>query len=508
MIMIDSQSQLIVDIIAKVSNGKIAINNAAKLLNRSRRTIERYLNQYQTLGIKFIMHGNVGREPINKTPNKIKIKVQSLIKGKYYDVNLQHLAELLDRNENIQIKRETLRTWAHDIHHVKRAKRRRSHARKKRERMESAGLLLQMDGSTHQWFGDNKSCLIAIIDDATSEVHAEFFKSETTQGCLKVMRDYIEKKGLFKALYVDKAGIFAGPKRCNFSQMQRACEELGIEIIFANSPQGKGRIERLFDTFQDRLIPELRLKNIKDMQNANQYLQKVFIPEFWQKTLTVVAKISKPEFLPVPNYLNLDDICVQKEYRKIRNDHTFSYGNKFYLVESPLKKSIAKQKIEIRVQQDGSFTAYFAGQQLAVSEVIEPTKPSMYDLEIQKKIDAIELAETLGNVSEAARISGCSRETIYRNTRILKEKGPLALKRTFQSALIHKNRTAKNIEDIVITFSIKNPHLGQAQISAQIKANYNIELSASGVRQIWLREKMNTTALRIQKSIASSIALG
>jgi hypothetical protein len=78
--------------------------------------------------------------------------------------------------------------------------------------MESAGLLLQMDGSPHRWFGDQKSCLIAIIDDATSEIHAEFFKSETTQGCLKVMRDYIEQKGLFKALYVDKAGIFGGPK--------------------------------------------------------------------------------------------------------------------------------------------------------------------------------------------------------------------------------------------------------------------------------------------------------
>lgn len=498
--MIDSNAQLIIDIIAKVADGKIAINNAAKLLNLSRRTIERYLNRYQTLGISFIVHGNVGREPVNKTANTIRLKVQSLIKEKYYDVNLQHLAELLDLNENINVKRETLRMWAHEIHHVKRAKRRRFLVRKKRERMESEGLLLQMDGSTHQWFGDNKSSLIAIIDDATSEVHAEFFKSETTQGCLKVMRDYIKKKGIFKILYVDRAGIFGGPKRCNFSQVQRACGELGIEIIFANSPQGKGRIERSFDTFQDRLIPELRLNKINDMQSANCYLQEVFLPKFWQKNLIVAAKNLESEFTSVPKYLNLDDICIQKDYRTIRNDHTFSYGNKFYLIESSLKKSIAKQKIEIRLQQDASFIAYFAGRQLAISQVSEPTKPSMYDIEIQKKIDAIKLAEKLGNVSQAARISGCSRETIYRNTRILKEKGPLALKRAFQPDLIHKNRTCKNIEDIVITFSIKNPHLGQAQVSAQIKANYNIELSASGVRQIWLREKMNTTALRIQKT--------
>lgn len=120
------------------------------------------------------------------------------------------------------------------------------------------------------------------------------------------MRDYIEKKGVFKALYVDRAGIFGGPKRCNFSQMQRACEELGIEILFANSAQGKGRIERSFDTFQDRLIPELRLQKISDMQNANRYLQELFIPEFWQKTLTVNPQNVTSEFVPVPNHLCLN----------------------------------------------------------------------------------------------------------------------------------------------------------------------------------------------------------
>jgi hypothetical protein len=285
--------------------------------------------------------------------------------------------------------------------------------------------------------------------------------------------------------------------------MQRACEELGIEIIFANSPQGKGRIERSFDTFQDRLIPELRLRYISNMEDANHYLQEVFIPKYWQNNIAVNAKNAASEFKPIPTHLNLDDICVQKEYRKIRNDHTFSYGNKFYLIESPLRYSIAKQKIEIRKQPGGKFTTYFSGRRLAVSEVVEPTKPSMYDLEIQKKLDAIELAEELGNVSEAARISGCSRETIYKNRRLLKEKGPQALKRTYRHDIHHKNRTPKEVEDIVIAFSLENPHLGQAQISAQLKTNYQIEISPAGVRCIWLRGKMNTSALRIEKARSS-----
>ena len=499
----DSKAQLTVDVITKVVERKISINNATKLLNKSRRTIERYLQKYQQVGIQFIVHRNVGKSPANKTPDELKRAVQTLIKEKYFDVNLSHLRELLDDNEQIQVKRETLRNWAHEIHHVKRAKRRRAQVRKRRERMESPGLLLQMDGSPHRWFGDKKSCLIAIIDDATSEVHGEFFKSETTLACLKVLRDYIAQKGVFKTLYVDKAGIFGGPKRCNFSQVQRACNELGIEIIFANSPQGKGRIERSFDTFQDRLIPELRLNKIKDMKSANKYLQDVFIPSFWHKHIKVMSRNIVSEFTTVPEHINLDDVFVLKEYRKIRNDRTFSYGNKFYLIESPLKHSIAKQEIEIRKYRDDDFIAYFAGRNLAISEVIEPTKPSMVDLEIQKKIDAIELAEKLQNVTEAARISGCSRETIYKNRRLLKEKGPQALKRRFRKNHHHKNRTTKEIEAVVIAFSLENPHLGQAQVSAQLRTNYQIELSPNGVRYVWLRENMNTSALRVQRSKSS-----
>ncbi len=143
------------------------------------------------------------------------------------------------------------------------------------------------------------------------------------------------------------AGIFGGPKRCHFSQVKRACFELGIEIIFAYSPQGKGRIERAFDTFQDRLIPELRLNNIADINKANHYLKTIFIPSYWNNSVTVEPEDHCSEFTPVSYDCNLDDVLVLKEYRKIRNDHTFSYGNKFYLINSPLRQSIAKQKIEI-----------------------------------------------------------------------------------------------------------------------------------------------------------------
>ena len=499
MIMMNSKAQLTVDVISKVAERKITIANAAKLLNKSRRTIERHLQRYRKLGIQFVIHGNTGNEPANKTPDSLKRQVQGLIREKYYDLNLMHLSEMLETNEHILVKRETLRKWAHDIHHVKRAKRRRSRVHKRRERMEAPGLMLQMDGSSHRWFGKKKSCLIAVIDDATSDIQAEFFPSETTAGCLKVMRSVIEKHGLFKTLYVDRAGIFGGPKRCNFSQMQRACEELGIEIIFANSPQGKGRVERAFDTLQDRLIPELRLNNITNMSDANSYLQHVFIPQFWRQQLMVKARATKTEFTPMPPHINLDDICITKEYRKIRNDHTFSYGNKFYFIESPIKHSIAHQKIEIRKSKGGLFKAYFAGRKLQVSEVIEPNKASKEDIAIQQKLEVLALADKLGNVSEASRLSGVSRDTIHRHRRLLKQGGVDALRRQETPNLRHKNRTEEAVEKLVIDFSLINPHLGQAQISRQLKKRYSAEISPSGVRQIWMRENMNTVALRLAK---------
>lgn len=500
MIMIDSKQQLTVDLVAKLADKRIIVADAAKVLNKSQRTIERYLSQYKKIGVQFIVHGNSGKEPINKTPNTIKKQVQKLIKEKYYDLNLLRLSEPLGSIENIHVKRETLRNWAHEIHHVKSSKRRRSKVRKRRERMTSPGLMLQMDGSTHQWFGNKKSCLITIIDDATSELYAEFFPSETTAGCLKVIKKIVEKRGLFKTLYVDRAGIFGGPKRCNFSQVQRACEELGIEIIFANSPQGKGRIERAFDTLQDRLVPEFRLNNIDNINDANNYLSKCFMPNFWDKQIIVMPSNNESEFVQLARDTNLGDICIVKEYRKIRNDHTFSYGNKFYFIDSPLKFSIAKQKIEVRKSDGSSIEAYFAGRKLLTSEVVEPTKKSVIDIDIQKKLDVLALADNLGNVAEASRLTGVSRDTIYRHRKLVKQGGISALKRQETPNHHHKNRTPKNIEELVINYSLNNPHLGQAQVALNLNKDHSTQISSGGVRSIWLRENMHTVALRIDKA--------
>lgn len=127
----------------------------------------------------------------------------------------------------------------------------------------------------------------------------------------------------------------------------------------------------------------------------------------------------------------------------------------------------------------------------------------MYELEIQKKIDAIKLSVEINNVAEAARLAGVSRQTIYRNRKILKEHGPQALKRTFRKDHFHKNRAPQNIENQIIAFSLENPHLGQAQVALQLNKLYKQKISPSGVRNVWLRTKMQTAALRRQKAAES-----
>ena len=259
-------------------------------------------------------------------------------------------------------------------HLVKKAKRHRAKPKKRRERMPSPGLLLQMDGSSELWFGKNKSCLMAIIDDANSDVHAEFFDSETSLACMTLLKEVILSKGVFKALYVDKAGMYGGPKREDFSQVKRACEELGIQIIFANSAEGKGRIERLFNTFQDRLIPELRLEGITEMTSANKYLKELFLPEYWDKTCTVQPTCADSEYKTLNPNIDLNEILVCKEYRQVRRDHTFSLFNQLYVIESEIRSSIYKQQIEIRLYSKDNFKVFFARRELEISKVTRPKR--------------------------------------------------------------------------------------------------------------------------------------
>lgn len=443
MIVMNNKTQLKADIIAKVNAGKLTIKSASKLLGKSIRTVERYLKEYRDKGIRFAVHQNTNRAPVNKLSTDLKEQVQSLIKTKYFDFNMTHLREELEKNEGLVVKRETLRSWAHEIHHVKRAKRgRRTKPRKRRDRMEHKGLMLQMDGSPHRWFGDEETCLIAVIDDADSTLYGEFFNAETTAGCMQVLKSYIKEHGVFKTLYVDRAGIFGGPKRSHFSQVKRACEELGIEIIFANSAEGKGRIERTFDTLQDRLVPEMRMNKVKTIGEANDYLNNKFIPNYWNEKIRIESDAIDSEYTKVPKYKNLDDIFLIKHYRKIKKDHSFSFRNKLYAITSPLEHSLANYEVEIRIDLEGGVTFYFADKQLNVKAVHTQRRSAMSsnESEARNRIRAVKLAEELCSVAEAARRTGICRQSIYRTKGILEKEGEQFFIETFNMTSAYKKK--------------------------------------------------------------------
>lgn len=363
----NSEKQLKLDIISLLDQKKISLGEAIVSLDVSERTVLRYLEGYRKLGPKFVDHGNTGRSPVNKTSPEIIQRSKLLMKEKYFDFNMTHALEKLSSKEGIKINRETFRQTCHEIGLVKKAHRRVSKVRNIRDRMAQEGVMLQMDGSPHRWFGNVESCLIGAIDDATSEVlGAEFFEAENTIGCMQVLKGIIERRGLFSFLYTDKAGIFGGQKRINFSQVKRALSELGITIIFANSPQAKGRIERLWGTLQDRLVPEMRTLGISTHSEANAYLQGHYLQHEHNQRFKVVARNLTPAWKSLPPGINLNEVFCIKEFRAMKGDHTFSWNGLMFKVASDEKYLIKGQKIEVRTYLDGSWGCYFADRKIDV----------------------------------------------------------------------------------------------------------------------------------------------
>ena len=360
-IYMSKRGQLVYRTVSDFLNGKLRRKEVSEVLEVRERTVTRLARRIEMKGLLAGVHGNRGRTPWNKKHEELKRTVIGLVRQKYFDFNMTHCLEKLKSDHGLELGYETLRAWCHEQKLVKRQKRRLPKARYRRARMQSEGLLLQMDGSPHRYNGKDEWCLIAAIDDATSDIpYAEFFLSEDTINCMTVLQRIIEKKGIPYALYVDEAGCLGGGKRAHFSQFKRAAEELGIRIIFASSPEAKGRIERTWGTIQDRLIPEMRLRKIHRMPTANDYLQNQFLPNYWALRNTVTPKSLDSRYTPLHPSIRLSEVLCLKEHRTVKRDHTLSWNGVEYQLKSPLKYSIYRQKIEIRTYQDLSWKAYFA----------------------------------------------------------------------------------------------------------------------------------------------------
>jgi len=357
--------------------GRLSRSDAALKLGMSEKSVSRKAKRLRERGLSGLRHGNCGLRPVNRKSDELRHQVVALLRDVYFDFNLAHARDKLLAEHQIDVSYGTLHSWAKaaGVGRLKR-KRRTSRARIHRERMANEGLLLQMDGSHHRWNGTDVWCLIALIDDATSDVpYGEFFEGETTLGCMKVLRNVIEKKGIPDVIYTDEAGWAGGSsKRQYFSQFQRACEELGIRLITTRSPQAKGRIERCWRTCQDRLVPEFRLAGITKMLDANRYLQQVFLPAYWREKLTVTARSNVTRYRPVPVHLDLDQIFCLKHERQVRSDNTIHFEGQLFRIKDLRFGSLRGKSVKIHCHPERGIEIYNGHIRLRVEPVTTPKR--------------------------------------------------------------------------------------------------------------------------------------
>jgi len=367
--MLKTQDQLRLEIIYKVKSGQLDRIEAALALKVSARTLRRYLKGYGDKGVSFVKHGNFGRAPKNKTAFQFREKILNLVQDKYFDFNMCHLREILQEDHGLKLSYSTLRRWCWSVNLMKNAQKRRSKPRRARSRMSQEGYMLQLDGSHHCWFGGRFLCLMAAIDDATSEVFAKFYEGETTWACMDFLNEICQKKGVMKFVYTDRAGLYGGIKREHFSQVERALGELGAHVIYAQSPEGKGRVERLFKTLQDRLVAELRFHGISDIDAANKYLHEVYLPQKHNLKFMVQPQNPISGYRPLAPKLNLNEVFCVKHYRVVGKDHTVSINAEKWIIADKLDYSIARQKLEIKFDKYGAWQAYFAGKPIKLIKI-------------------------------------------------------------------------------------------------------------------------------------------
>ena len=349
--------------------------DAAELLGKSVRQVRRMKQKIQAQGVSGMVHGNTGKSPWNKRAPALVDRIVRLYEAKYYGFNCLHFRDMLMEHENIAITRESLRSLFH-AHGFPQRKHRSPRRYERRDRKPQSGMLIQQDTSIHDWFGTGVLCsLVASIDDATNEVvFAKFFSSDGTLQNMEAMKTIGETKGISTAFYVDRASHFKTTRHESIhvqlsgiydeTQIVRAIKEIGSTLILAMSPQAKGRIERLFETLQDRLVKELALEKITTIEGGNRFL-KCWVAMFNHRFMVAAAN-PIPAYRSVPNHINLDLVFSIQEERVVKNDNTISFEGTQYLLH-PSKTRISFTKAVVTVHQciNGVIRIFYKGEELA-----------------------------------------------------------------------------------------------------------------------------------------------
>lgn len=236
---------------SEVLSGSLTIKEFSILIKKSYRQAQRIIKNIAEKDFIGVMHGNIGSRPWNKTSEEVESLIVDFLKYKYRDYNLTHFREQVYKDEGYKFSKDQVQRIAKKHGLVKHPKRRGRKVHRPRKRLAKEGMMIQFDGSNHNWFGDQICDLIGGIDDATGRiVGAEFFYGETSLNSMSVIRQIIDEHGLPESFYMDQAGIYGKKDKEFESQISRAFEQVGIQLLIAGSSQAKGRVERLWRTYK------------------------------------------------------------------------------------------------------------------------------------------------------------------------------------------------------------------------------------------------------------------
>jgi transposase len=362
-------------VIQQVLERKMKQVQAAEVLGLTDRQIRRLVKRVGVEGECGLVHRSRGRLSNRAVERKRKSRILGLYQTRYSDFGPTLAAEKLAEREAITISDETLRRWLLEagVTHFKRRK--RPH-RRWRERKAYRGEMIQMDGSHHAWLEERGAAcvLMGYIDDATGRVFARFYEYEGTIPALDSFKHYIRRHGIPMSVYLDKHTTYKSPSEPTIaeqlegrgpqSQFERALSELGVEVIHANSPQAKGRIERLFGTFQDRLIKEMRLAGIKTLQEANRFLEG-YLP-IYNRRFSVSAVGESDLHRPIPPGLDLKGVLCIKTQRALRNDFTVAHHGGLYQVHDNVRTSW----VGVQERLDGTMRITHQGRSLRYEPIL------------------------------------------------------------------------------------------------------------------------------------------
>lgn len=380
---LSQKEQARLETLNRVLEGQLRASEAAMVLGVSDRHTWRMLAAYRREGAAAVAHGNRGRRPANATATEIAWQVIELARTRYAGVNYTHLTELLEEREGIDLSRSTVRSIVLSAGMTSPRGRRPPRHRVRRERFPQEGMLLQIDGSIHHWLENRgpQVALLLAVDDATGTVPGALFHTlEDSHGYFWLLWKIIESRGIPLALYSDHHGVFwythqrrekrdeePSAEERKPTQFGRAMRELGIEQVFAWSPQAKGRVERLAGTFQDRLVTELRLADVRSLEEANRLLE-AYLPRYNEK-FGVPAVGEGSAYRPLPPEMDLADVLCFKHRRKAARDNTVKYQwRTLQLLPGADRRSYAGRTVEVWERLDGGLSVFYEDQEIATQE--------------------------------------------------------------------------------------------------------------------------------------------